>query len=132
MSGPEFIGVVRQRFPTIPVVVLSGEVPGKIPKDINPDGWFEKRLSEFPEIVRTIDELARKAPDYIALPQVVSVPVRVGPGAAGEIILTCTDCLRSFRAECFPGAMAGTAVCNHCNARVPFVIERSTPEKGQS
>jgi hypothetical protein len=79
------------------------------------------------DVVRTVDELARKAPDYIDAGQVVSVPVRAKPGFADRIILSCPDCLRSFRAEIAPAEVEGTAVCSHCDARVPFQIESSGP-----
>ena len=130
MSGIEFIGVVRQRFPSIPVIVFSGEIPRELPVDVDPNRWIEKGVESFSVIVRTVDELAREAPDDVELPQVVSVPVKAGPGFAGYSILTCTDCLRTFRAET-GGKTKGTsgiAVCTYCNARVPFVIESSVPD----
>jgi CheY-like chemotaxis protein len=122
MSGTEFIGVVRRRFPAIPVVVFSGSVPRELPEDINPDRWIEKRVGALPDVVRTVGELAREVPDDVDLPQVVSVPVRTGPGFAGYIILTCTDCLRTFRAEVPSAEVEGTAACSHCDAPVPYVI----------
>jgi CheY-like chemotaxis protein/DNA-directed RNA polymerase subunit RPC12/RpoP len=128
MSGPEFIGVVRQRFPTIPVIALSEPDSGELPGDINPDCWIEKRVETLPVVVRTVDELARKAPDYIEARQVVNVPVRTGPGFAGYIIVTCTDCLRTFRAEVELAEVEGTAACYHCDARVPFRVESSAPQ----
>ena len=129
MSGIEFIGILRKRFPTIPVIVLSGEIPRELPEDINPDCWIEKSVLSFPVIVQTVDELARKAPNDVELPQVVSLPVKAGPGFGGYSILTCPDCLRTFRAETGgqTTARSGIAVCTHCDARVPFVIESSVP-----
>ena len=42
MSGIEFIGVVRRRFPFMPVIVLSGSIPNDVPEEAEPDVWFEK------------------------------------------------------------------------------------------
>ena len=42
MSGIEFISVVRRRFPSIPVIVLSGSIPRELPAEIKPDALFRK------------------------------------------------------------------------------------------
>jgi CheY-like chemotaxis protein len=130
MSGFEFIGVVRRRFPTIPVIALSGSIPRELPAETKPDHWFEKRVEGFPDLVRIVNELARTVSDHIDLPQVVLTPVRVRPGFAGYFMLTCTDCLRTFRATSPLGknAAEGTAACTHCEARAPLLIESSAPE----
>lgn len=130
MSGFEFIGIVRRRFPAIPVIALSGSIPNELPAETKPDHWFEKKLERFPDLVRVVDELARKVPDHIDLPQVVPTPARTRADSAGYFMLTCTDCLRTFRATCIPGnqVLEGTAVCTHCKARVLFLIESSIPD----
>ena len=130
MSGFEFIGVVRRRFPTIPVIALSGSFPSEFPGETKPDCWFEKNIQRFPDLLHVVNELARKTPDNTYLPQVVTSPTRTRPGFAGYFMLACTDCLRTFRVMSAPGnkAMEGTAVCTHCDARVPFLIESSPPE----
>jgi len=130
MSGFEFIGIVRRRFPTIPVIAISGSIPGEFPAGSEPDRYFEKGSELFSKLLRAIDELAGRTPDEIRLPQVISVPVRTGPGFDGCITLTCTDCLRTFAGPNRPDteAAAGTAVCTHCNANVPFQIESSAVE----
>jgi CheY-like chemotaxis protein len=127
MSGFEFIEIVRRRFPTIPVIALSGSIPSEFPAGTEPDRWFEKRLGTFAELVRAVDELARTAPHDVRLPQVISIPIRTRPGFDGYITLTCTECLRTFRARNGHGtdAAAGIAVCTHCEAPVQFLIENS-------
>src|SRR5580658_7769640 len=42
MSGIEFVSVVRQRFPFIPVIFLSGSIPNELPAEAEPDYCFEK------------------------------------------------------------------------------------------
>ena len=62
MSGIEFVSVVRRRFPSIPVIILSGSSPVNFRRKLNPTAgwkkgryksanfckpftiWFEKRL----------------------------------------------------------------------------------------
>ena len=129
MSGIEFIAVVRRRFPSIPVIVLSGSIPRELPAEIKPDRCFEKSARQIPELLQAVHDLARETPDRAYLPQVISIPVRTRWGGAGYFVLTCTDCLRQFQVTRPPEDRTEerTAVCVHCEARVPFLIESSEP-----
>jgi CheY-like chemotaxis protein len=125
MSGIEFISVVRRRFPFIPVIILSGSIPRGLPVEIKPERCFEKSARQIPELLQAVCDLARKTPDRAYLPQVISIPVRTRLSGAGYFILTCTDCLRSFQVTSMPEnkTVEQTAVCVHCEARVPFLVE---------
>ena len=125
MSGIEFISVVRRRFPSIPVIVLSGSIPSEFPGEIKPDLCFEKSARQIPELLQAVHDLVRKTPDCADFPQVVTTPVRTRPGFAGYFILTCTDCLRTFRATSTPEnkRVDRTAICTYCEARVPYLVE---------
>jgi len=129
MSGIEFISVVRRRFPSIPVIVLSGSIQRELPAEARPDRWFRKSVQQVPELLQAVHDLARKTPDCADLPQVISTPIRTRPDGAGYFVLTCTDCLRSFQVTSTPEnkTVERTAVCVHCEARVPFLIESSEP-----
>ena len=98
MSGFEFIGVVRQRFPSIPVIVLSGSIPNEVPAESEPDAWFEKGALNIGELVRVLRDLVRKTPDGADLPKVATTLARTQTGSAGYFTLACTDWLRTFRA----------------------------------
>ena len=129
MSGFEFISVVRRRFPSIPVIVLSGSIQRELPEEARPDRWFRKYAQQIPELLQAVHDLARKTPDRAYLPQVISTPVRTRPGGDGYFVLTCTDCLRLFQVTSTPEnkTVERTAVCVYCEARVPFLIESSEP-----
>jgi CheY-like chemotaxis protein len=129
MSEVEFISVVRRRFPSIPVVVLSGSIPNEVPAEAQPDAWFEKDALEIPKLLPALHDLVRRTPDFANFPQVVSTPLRIRPGFAGYFILTCTECLRTFRATSTPEnkRVDRTAICTYCEARVPFLIESAEP-----
>ena len=129
MSGIEFISVVRRRFPSIPVIVLSGSIQRELPAEARPDRWFRKSVQQVPELLQAVHDLARKTPDCADLPQVISTPVRTRPDGAGYFVLTCTDCLRVFQVASTPEnkAVERTAVCVHCEAHVPYLIESSEP-----
>ena len=129
MSGFEFISVVRRRFPSIPVIVLSGSIQRELPEEVRPDRWFRKYAQQIPELLQAVHDLARKTPDRAYLPQVISIPVRTRPDGDGYFVLTCTDCLRLFQVTSTPEnkTVEGTAVCVYCEACVPFLIESSEP-----
>ena len=129
MTGFEFIEVVRRRFPTIPIVVLAGSIPTEFSGSIKPDCWFEKSMLQFPEFLQIVSYLARKTPDHVDLPQPVRGPVRIRPGGSSNLHLTCTDCLRSFEVATKSEYMTGeqTAICTHCRACVPFLLESAEP-----
>jgi CheY-like chemotaxis protein len=130
MTGIEFISVVRRRFPSIPIIVLSGSIQGEFPAEAKPDRWFEKSAQQIPELLQAVHALARETPDRADLLQVISTPVRTRPDGAGYFVLTCTDCLRSFQVTSTPEdktTVERTAFCVHCGARVPFLIESSQP-----
>jgi CheY-like chemotaxis protein len=130
MTGIEFISVVRRRFPSIPIIVLSGSIQGEFPAEAKPDRWFEKSAQQIPELLQAVHALARETPDRADFPQVISTPVRKRPDGASYSVLTCTDCLRSFQVMSTPEdkTVERTAVCVHCEARVPFIIESSQPD----
>jgi CheY-like chemotaxis protein len=129
MSGIEFIWVVRQRFPFIPIIVLSGTIERELPEEIMPDRWFRKSPEQIPELLQAVHDLARKTPDPAYRPQVIGTPVRTHARGDGYFVLTCTDCLRVFEVTSTPEdkSVERTAVCVHCEARVPFLIESLEP-----
>jgi len=127
MSGIEFVSVVRRRFPTIPVVIISGAIPNEVPEEARPHVWFNKGTRRPSEFVLIVQSLARRVPDRIDLPQAVPISVRTRVDVAGYFRLTCTDCLRTFWATNPPvnTAVTGIALCDYCEARVPYLIESS-------
>ena len=129
MSGVEFISVVRWRFPSIPVIVLSGSIQRELPAEAKPDRWLRKGAQQIPELLQAVHDLARTTPDRAYIPQVISIPVRTRPGGAGYFVLTCRGCLRSFQVTSTHESKGGeqAATCVHCEARVPFLIEGSEP-----
>jgi CheY-like chemotaxis protein len=129
MSGLEFVSVVRHRFPSIPVIILSGSSPVELPTESEPDVWFEKGTLQIQQLLQTLHDLVRKTPDRANVPQVVSTPARTRSCGAGQFVLTCPDCLRRFQVMSSSDnkTVERTAVCTHCEAHVPFLVESSEP-----
>jgi CheY-like chemotaxis protein len=103
MSGFEFLSVVRRRFPDIPVVAVSGAYePGdNVPGGVIADAFYAKGQHHPEELLRTVAELIRTSAARAMNHHQQSAPVwipRNGKDSNGVpyIVLTCTECLRSF------------------------------------
>jgi CheY-like chemotaxis protein len=103
MSGFEFLSVIRRRFPQIPVIAMSGAyqegsaVPGAVIADV----FYAKGGSHPETLVGTVADLIRTSTAREAAHRNESAPVwipRNGKDSHGVpyIVLTCTECLRSF------------------------------------
>jgi CheY-like chemotaxis protein len=103
MSGFEFLSVVRRRFPEIPVVAVSGayESGDHVPGGVIADAFWAKGQHHPEELLRSVAELIRTAAERAMNHHRQSAPVwipRNGKDSNGVpfIVLTCTECLRSF------------------------------------
>lgn len=103
MSGFEFLSVVRRRFPEIPVVAISGayESGDHVPGGVIADAFYAKGAHRPDELLRTVADLIRTKTARAKTHRQRSAPVwvpRNGNDSSGVpfIIVTCTECLRSF------------------------------------
>jgi CheY-like chemotaxis protein len=121
MNGFEFLSVVRRRFPTIPVIVISGEFTAlTYPESVLTDAYFAKGQY-------TLDALFAKILDLIC-----ELPSRPRVGSSdkaaiwvkndrGMVAVTCTDCLRTFPVA---GTIQGvnTVPCEFCPCAIRFEV----------
>jgi CheY-like chemotaxis protein len=100
MSGFEFLAVVRNRFPQIPTIALSGEyVTDNIPEGLLADTFFQKGDYSIPQLLAKIREMVREAPERPVQGKRNTSPIWVALNGSGEVIVTCPKCLRSFEVE---------------------------------
>jgi CheY-like chemotaxis protein len=103
MSGFEFLSVVRRRFPEIMVIASSGayESGEHIPGGIIADAFFAKGRQRPEDLLRMVEHLIETSASQERSHREQTAPVwipRNGKDSNGIpfIVLTCTECLRSF------------------------------------
>ena len=121
MNGFEFLSVVRRRFPTIPVIVISGEFTGlSVPESVLADAFFSKGEYQPPQLFEKILELLEELPTRprVGKPHKAAVWVK---NDKGTIAVTCSDCLRTFPVS---NALVGIneAECDFCGCTIRFEI----------
>jgi CheY-like chemotaxis protein len=134
MSGFEFLSVIRRRFPQIPVVAISGayECGEAIPGGIIADGFYAKGQHHPGELLRTVADLIRTSAARAIAHQQQSAPVwipRNGKDSQGVpfIVVTCTECLRSFPLSVAEEALPEVqeTPCLFCPNTVRYIVDFS-------
>lgn len=123
MNGFEFLSVVRRRFPTIPVIAISGEFSGlSVPESVLADAFFPKGGYNANQLFETIIDLLYELPTRpkIGKPTQAAVWVK---NDKGTIVVTCSNCLRTFPVANVAKGM-NEAECDFCCCVVHFEIIR--------
>jgi len=108
--------------------VHSGVPPDDFP-EIRPDVWFQKGETLFSDLLEAVHDWTQKTRDCSPTSQSTPGPLRIGRDDAGFFVLTCTDCLRTFKVRNEPEikTVERTACCVYCQAQLQYFIESSTP-----
>jgi CheY-like chemotaxis protein len=134
MSGFEFLSVVRRRFPEILVVATSGayESGDHVPGGVIADAFYAKGKHHPEELSRTVAALLRTVAETAMNHHRHSAPVwipRNGKDSKGVpfIVLTCTECLRSFPLSVMHEGVQEIqqTPCLFCAAPVRYIIDFS-------
>jgi CheY-like chemotaxis protein len=142
MSGFELLSVLRRRFPQIMVIAMSGAYESRedVPAGVIADGFFPKGKRSAIPLLKMVADLLRtsgeRTPDHLRQSAPVWIP-RNGHDAKGRpfIVITCTQCLRSFpmnvAEEATPEILL--TACLFCANEVRYIIDFSrsvaSPEK---
>lgn len=125
MSGMELLGIIRQRFPQLPLLAISAA--DMIPPDVlAADGMIRRDEQAVEELFGAVGRLLRPyhSDRTIAMPG--RVPWVARP-TTQELWLTCGDCLRPMRVPASALAQADvigvyTSTCGYCGHVQPFLI----------
>jgi CheY-like chemotaxis protein len=134
MSGFEFLSVVRRRFPQILVIAMSGayQAGDAVPGGVIADAFYAKGTHKSEVLLRVVADLLETSTSPTFAHTRQSAPVwvpRNGKDSRGipYIVLTCTECLRSFplnvASEVTTAVM--TTPCIFCLNEVRYIIDFS-------
>ena len=125
MSGFEFLAVVRQRFPHIATIAMSGGYStGEIPLGILADAFLQKGHYTIRELSHQVGTLLAASPLRSEKKKSEIAKLFVPRDSAGYLIITCPNCLRPTRlaAMSLNGGLHQTT-CPSCGTLVKFEID---------
>jgi CheY-like chemotaxis protein len=131
MSGFEFLSIVRRKYPHLPVIAISGEFMSGTETMGIADVFFPKGAYTPNQLCDTVAELLEHPPQRGELE---SPPIWVPVGPSGEVVLTCTDCLRSFPVRVCPpevGNPLRETDCIVCGSHLRYCIDDTGLKVGQ-
>ena len=127
ISGFEFLSVVRRRFPSIPVIAMSGAFSGdEVPSGVAADAFYQKG-SGVSSLLKIIEGLAspERMPANNAHTKAPLLIQRNGRDASGEpcVTIPCPECLRSF-SQLVGGSLSVVreANCAYCRNPIYYTI----------
>jgi CheY-like chemotaxis protein len=130
MSGFELLSVVRRRFPSIVAIATSGAYGcTSVPQGVIADAFYAKGTESSISLLEIVASAIKRGPighDGNTAP--VWIP-RNGRDHNGKpyVVLTCTDCLRSFPFSVAhePTAEVLKTPCMYCPHEVSYIIDFS-------
>jgi len=134
MSGFEFLSVVRRRFPEIPVLAMSGayQCGDHVPGGVIADAFCSKGAIQVNQLLQTVGNLIQKSAERAINHHRQAAPIwipRNGKDSNGVpfIVLTCTECLRSFPLSVTREDMQEIqeTPCLFCDTLVRYIIDFS-------
>jgi CheY-like chemotaxis protein len=134
MSGFEFLSVVRRRFPQVSVIAMSGayESGEAVPGGVIADAFYPKGRSNPEALLRMVADLIHTSAAQATHHKRESAPVwipRNGTDLRGIpfVVLTCTDCLRSFPFSVITQDLQQIqeTPCLFCSNTVRYIIDFS-------
>ena len=124
MSGFEFLAVVRERFPHIPTIAMSGGYSsGEMPVGILADAFLQKGNYTVKQLSHEVGKLLAGSPLRSETRKSEIAPLFVPRDSAGYLIIACPMCLRPTKLEAMSlnGGIHQT-ICQSCSTPVKFEI----------
>jgi CheY-like chemotaxis protein len=126
MSGFEFLAVVRQRFPQIPTIAISGEyVTEDIPDGLLADAFLLKGQYAVPEFLSRVQDLLSKPPARPFPGTRNTAPIWVPLRGSGQVVVTCPKCLRSSDLDAAVLKLGtNQAGCSFCHSKFTCNVDQ--------
>ena len=124
MSGFEFLAVVRERFPHIATIAVSGEyITSGNPSGIVADTFLQKGQYTLKELCGKVAKLLAASPIRSERKKSEIARLFLPRDSAGYLMITCPKCLRSnkLQAMSLDGGIHETT-CQSCGTPVRFEI----------
>ena len=146
MSGFEFLSVIRRRFPELLVIAMSGAYASgdAVPGGVIADAFYAKGGQDLEALLRIVADLLQASASRRVAHRTEAAPVwipRNGKDSTGKpyVVLTCTQCLRSFPLHVSEGVNPEVVEtpCIFCLSAVRYIIDFSlsvaspAPQAGQ-
>jgi CheY-like chemotaxis protein len=128
MSGFEFLAVVRQRFPHIATIAMSGGYSsGDMPIGILADAFVQKGNYTIGELCQQVGKLLAASPLRSEKRKNDVAPLFVPRDSAGYLIIICPKCLRPNKLQgmSLNGGLH-QAPCPSCGTQVEFEIDHES------
>ena len=127
MSGFELLSIVRKRFPSVSVIVSSGEVLPLTHPVVLADSYIQKGVKSVPELQEVVRKLLSVSPLRSQPAKAAPAPTWIPRSSNGYIVMTCAECLRPFS---IPTAQveldkAASEKCPHCGQKLTYLIDSS-------
>jgi CheY-like chemotaxis protein len=121
MSGFEFLSLVRQRFPQIPLIAVSGEYPSEAALEaLSADRLIHKGECDPRRFLKEVESFLAKP--YIPKSRVRPDVARIR--ASSRSLVTCPSCKQSLSASVGDGGGDSHELrCVRCNSPVGFIVE---------
>ncbi len=127
MSGFELLSVVRRRFPHIPVIAITGQYNSTMPIGLIADSYFSKGHYAPEELFANISRLLEHGSIRPHIEKPDKAPVWLPRNASGYVVVTCTECLRSFsvpdKQVTSDKAEVREVNCEFCDTPVQFLTD---------
>jgi CheY-like chemotaxis protein len=122
MNGFELLSVVRHRFPQVPTIAISGEFfASQIDEGPLADAFFQKGNYSMAEFLGKISHLVSTPVNRERKAQSSSV---WAPTGDAPVMLTCTECLRSFPIDpcAGPSPYPNRTTCIFCGTELDIQL----------
>jgi hypothetical protein len=116
--------VVRQRFPHIASIAITGEVSSNNLHGSLTDLFLEKGAYTPAELLRSIEDLLHRSPLRPRLPRLEMTPVCLPRDTMGACGFPCSHCRRYFRwSDWDPAGEPRGAQCPFCGTELTYFID---------